>query len=143
MVLYVFGVAYVGGQDQPLTPRHGAGMRAVAMVFAGALLAEILIAVIGSGLSVLDEYGAGFFPAFGSPAQIGKLFLTKFLLAFELASLLLLIAAVGAVILARRRAGLEDAREISVADLLRSDEGGTISDAERGSLQEAVGPKGR
>src|ERR687886_1283271 len=66
MVLYVFVVAYVGGQDRPLSPRHGPGMRAVAMLFAGALLAEILIAVIGSGLSVLDDYGSGFFPTFGS-----------------------------------------------------------------------------
>ena len=57
MVLYVFVVAYVGGQDQPLSPRHGPGMRAIAVLFAGALLVEIAIAVIGSGLSVLDERG--------------------------------------------------------------------------------------
>src|SRR3954452_25130744 len=92
MVLYVFVVAYVGGQDRPISPRHGPGMRAVALLFSGALLAEILIAVIGSGLSVLDDEGAGFFSAFGSPGEIGKLFMTKFLLAFELASLLLLVA---------------------------------------------------
>ena len=61
--------------------------------------------------------GAPYRPGFGSPAQVGELFLTKFLLAFEVASLLLLIAAVGAVILARRRAGLADPREISVADV--------------------------
>ena len=30
MVLYVFVVAYVGGQDRPITPRHGPGMRAIA-----------------------------------------------------------------------------------------------------------------
>ena len=39
---------------------------------------------------------------FGSPAQIGELFLTKFLVPFEVVSLLLLVAAVGAVVLARR-----------------------------------------
>jgi len=53
------------------------------------------------------------------------------------------VAAVGAVILARRRSGLDDPRELSVADLLRSPESGTITDAERGSLQEAAGPPGR
>src|SRR4051794_1036457 len=143
MVLYVFVVAYVGGQDRPLSPRHGPGMRAIALLFAGALLIEIAIAVIGSGLSVLDEEGTGFFPAFGSPAQIGQLFLTKFLLAFEVASLLLLVAAVGAVILARRRSGLDDPRELSVADLLRSDASGTLGGAERGSLEEAAGPPRR
>ena len=41
--------------------------------------------------------------------QIGELLLTNFLLPFEAASFLLLIAAVGAVVLARRRRGLEDA----------------------------------
>jgi NADH-quinone oxidoreductase subunit J len=140
MVLYVFVVAYVGGQDRPLTPRHGPGMRTIALLFATALLVEIAIAVIGSGLSVLDEEGSGFFAGFGSPAEIGELFLTKFLLAFEIASLLLLIAAVGAVILARRRSGLDDPRELSVADLMRSGDKGTLGDAERGSLQEAAGP---
>jgi len=142
MVLYVFVVAYVGGQDRPLSPRHGPGMRLVALLFAGALLVEFAIAVIGSGLNVLGEDGRGWFEGFGSPAQMGELFLTKFLLAFEVASLLLLVAAVGAVILARRRSGLDDPRELSVADLMRSDESGTLSDAERGSLQEAAGPSG-
>jgi NADH-quinone oxidoreductase subunit J len=104
---------------------------------------EIAIAILGSGLSVLDDEGAGYFPGFGSPGEMGKLFLTKFLLAFEIASLLLLVAAVGAVILARRRSGLDDPRELSVADLLRSPESGTLTDAERGSLQEAAGPPGR
>jgi len=143
MVLYVFVVAYVGGQDKPLSPRHGPGMRAIAILFSGALLVEFAFAVLGSSLSVLDGEGTGFFSAFGSPAQIGEQFLTKFLLVFEIASLLLLVAAVGAVILARRRSGLDDPRELSVADLLRSQESGTLTDAERGSLQEAAGPPGR
>jgi NADH:ubiquinone oxidoreductase subunit 6 (subunit J) len=37
--------------------------------------------------------------AFGSPASIGNLFLSDHLLAFEVASIILLVAAVGAVIL--------------------------------------------
>ena len=142
MVLYVFVVAYVGGQDRPLSPRHGPGMRAVALLFCGALLVEIGIAVIGSGLSVLDGEGSGFFSAFGSPGEMGKLFLTKFLLAFEIASLLLLIAAVGAVILARRRGGLADPREIAVADVMRG-ERITATDAPPETMLEAGGPPRR
>ena len=69
MVLYVFVVAYVGGQDRAADPHHGPGMRAIAVLFAGALLVEIAIAVIGSGLSVLDEEGTGWFEGFGSPAR--------------------------------------------------------------------------
>jgi NADH-quinone oxidoreductase subunit J len=44
---------------------------------------------------------------FGTPRDIGRLFLTSYLFPFEIASLLLLVAAVGAVVLARRRRGLE------------------------------------
>jgi len=111
MVLYVFVVAYVGGEGQSLTP-VGAGLVPLAAVFAGALAVELLIALLGSGLQVVGSSGAAYARTFGTPAQIGELFLTKFLLAFEVASYLLLVAAVGAVILARRRRGLpEEPRE--------------------------------
>jgi NADH:ubiquinone oxidoreductase subunit 6 (subunit J) len=145
MVLYLFVVAYVGGAEEPLLRGPGRpGLRWASMLFAGALFVELAIATIGSGLSVLDKEGTGFFPGFGTPAEIGRLFLTDFLLVFELASILLLVAAVGAVVLARRRVGLEDPREISVGDLMRG-EGpkGTLGPGETGSLLEAGGPPNR
>jgi len=37
--------------------------------------------------------------SFGSPAEIGRLFLTDHLLAFEITSIVLLVAAVGGVVL--------------------------------------------
>jgi NADH:ubiquinone oxidoreductase subunit 6 (subunit J) len=146
MVLYVFVVAYVGGQDQPLSRGGGAGLRWASALFAGALFVELCIAILGSGLSALDGEGAPYSAApgkasdtaFGTAAEMGRLFLTKFLVAFEIASLLLLIAAVGAVILARRRSGLEDPREISVADVMRG-ETGTRIDAPAGTMIEAGG----
>ncbi len=142
MVLYVFVVAYVGGVDQDMTGAGtGTALRGISALFGIVLLVELCIAVLGSSLRSLDTQGTGFFAGFGSPPEIGELLLTKFLLAFEAASFLLLIAAVGAVILARRRSGLEEAHEVSVADLMRSGEGGTLSDEkERGSLAEAAGP---
>ncbi|HET7429483.1 MAG TPA: NADH-quinone oxidoreductase subunit J [Gaiellales bacterium] len=150
MVLYVFVVAYVGGQDQPLSTGSGAGLRTASMIFAGALFAELCIAVLGSGLDALGSDGAGIAGStgeaadtgFGTAAEMGRLFLTKFLVAFEVASLLLLIAAVGAVILARRRSGLDDPREISVADVMRGD-AGTRIDAPTDSMLEAGGPANR
>ena len=54
-------------------------------------------------------------PGFGTPAHIGALFLTTYLFPFEVASLLLLVAAVGAVVLARRRRGLEPEDEVDAA----------------------------
>ena len=146
MVLYVFVAAYVGGQDADLSAAPGPALRGTSLLFAGALLAELLIAVLGSGLSVIDSEGTGFFPGFGSPAEMGKLLLTRYLLAFEIASFLLLVAAVGAVILARRREGLEPAGTVSVADLFGqgAKEGkGTLGEAEAGTQIEAQGPANR
>jgi NADH-quinone oxidoreductase subunit J len=105
MVLYVFVVAYIGGADEPLRPEGGA-IGAFGPLAAAALLVELVIAVFGSSLDLLDTAGSGG-PGFGSPAAIGQLLLTKFLVAFEAASFLLLVAAVGAIVLARRRRGLE------------------------------------
>ena len=121
MVLYVFVVAYIGGDRQALAPASGPGMKMISVLFAGVLLVELVIAMLGSGLTQLETEGTGFFPAFGTPAEIGRLLLTKFLIAFEVASLLLLIAAVGAVVLARRRAGLEMPGHLSVAELMRGE----------------------
>jgi NADH-quinone oxidoreductase subunit J len=108
MVLYVFVVAYVGSQDEPVRPAGGPGLRAASVVFATLLAVELLIAVLGSGLKGIDGKGAGYEPGFGSPAAIGELLLTRFLFPFEAASFLLLMAAVGAVVLARRRGGISD-----------------------------------
>ena len=104
MVLYVFVVAYVGGGEQ-LTTRGA--LRVLGPLFALALAIELCIAMLGAGLKGVNSKGAAFVPGFGAPRSIGQLFLTKFLFPFELASILLLVAAVGAVVLARRRRGLE------------------------------------
>jgi NADH-quinone oxidoreductase subunit J len=132
MVLYVFVVAYIGGQDEPLGPRAGRGLKLTSAVFGALLFIELCVATLGSGLSLVDTRGATVQPSFGSPAQIGELLLTKFLLPFEVASFLLLIAAVGAVVLARRRGGLSAAEEqaqYTAMDVLRSSYTGTMAEA--------------
>jgi NADH-quinone oxidoreductase subunit J len=140
MVLYVFVSAYIGRVDHAVGPNPGPALKGVSFAFAGALMVEFFIAILGTGLSALDDQGSGFFPAFGSPAEIGKLLLTDYLLAFEVASFLLLVAAVGAVILARRREGLEPAGTISVGDLFsKTTDSGTIDSHEEGSMLEAGG----
>ena len=78
-------------------------------LFGFALAVELCIAVLGTALAGINTKGTPLTAGYGSPEQIGQSFLTRYLLAFELASLLLLVAAVGAVVLARRRRGLDDA----------------------------------
>jgi NADH-quinone oxidoreductase subunit J len=106
MVLYVFVVAYVGGADTPLH-RPGSSLKFLAPLFGLAVAIELCIAMLGTALKGISAKGAGFVLGFGTPRHIGKLFLTTYLFPFEVASLLLLVAAIGAVVLARRRRGLE------------------------------------
>jgi NADH-quinone oxidoreductase subunit J len=143
MVLYLFVVAYVGGGADPISTAGRPNLRWVSLLFALALFAELCVAVLGTGLTALGEEGAGWFAGFGTPHEIGRLLLTDFLLAFEAASLLLLVAAVGAVILARRRTGLEDTREISVGDLMRTGSRDQVTGGEAGTMIEVEGPPGR
>ena len=105
MVLYVFVAAYVGSVEESLTP--SGPLLTLAPWFAAALFVELVIAALGTGLSQINTEGATVSAGFGAPAQFGELLLKRFLIPFEAASYLLLIAAVGAVVLARRRRGLE------------------------------------
>ena len=102
MVLYVFVAAYVGGIQEPVWEPIP-GQRLLAPLLGAALFIELSIAVLGSSLKALGEEGPTLETGFGSPAQIGTVLLERFLIAFEVASMLLLLAAVGAVVLAGRK----------------------------------------
>jgi NADH-quinone oxidoreductase subunit J len=110
MVLYVFVVAYIGGGEQLAS---GAVLRVLGPLFALALAVELCIAMLGAGLKGVSSRGAPFIAGFGTPSHIGRLFLTKYLWPFEIASILLLVAAVGAVVLARRRRGLDPEEQVA------------------------------
>lgn len=138
MVLYVFVVSYVGGNEEAGGLTATRGFRLASVAFGGALFAVLAIAILGSGLQAIDTEGAPYVAGFGSPAEIGKLLLTDFLLPFEIASFLLLIAAVGAVTLARRRGGLETPGELAVYTALDF-----ARPAGTGTMAEGVGGRRR
>ena len=98
VVMFLFVIGYVGPRHE--TPWSGgpSWQTAAAVGAAAALLVEIVVAVgleAGGSLSHSGKVGA----AFGSPAWIGRVFLVDHLLAFEITSIVLLVAAVGGVIL--------------------------------------------
>jgi NADH-quinone oxidoreductase subunit J len=102
MVMFLFVIAYVGGRaDTPL--EGGPGWQEVAAVVAsGAILVNVVVAIgltTAGGLD--DEANVG--EAFGGPATLGEIFLTDHLLAFEITSIVLLVAAVGGVVLGGER----------------------------------------
>jgi NADH:ubiquinone oxidoreductase subunit 6 (subunit J) len=98
MVMFLFVIAYIGPRLE--TPWAGwSRLQNAAAVAAGvAILVEILVAIAlkaGGRLAHSDHVNG----TFGSPGWIGRLFLTDHLLAFEITSIVLLVAAVGGVIL--------------------------------------------
>lgn len=105
MVMFLFVIAYLGGRaDAPFAAHRVAQLSAV--VAAVALLAVTLVALLlDAGGRLSDE--ADVDRAFGGPAEMGRLFLTDHLLAFEITSIVLLVAAVGGVVLGIR-ASTED-----------------------------------
>ena len=135
MVLYVFVVAYVGAAEAAhFKAPVGGKQRSIAVAFALALFVELAIAVLGSGLNALGTDGPTVPFGFGGPGQIGQALLSKFLVAFEVASYLLLIAAVGAGGRARPRGGLHGDEEtrVSVRDFLMPPGVGTMAEAVEG-----------
>src|SRR5438309_7073734 len=110
MVMFLFVIAYVGPRME--TPwAGGPSWQSVAAVLAaGSIFLEIIVAVAlkaGGRLSHSDHVNS----TFGSPGWIGRLFLTDHLLAFEITSIVLLVAAVGGEILGShtRRSKQEEA----------------------------------
>jgi NADH-quinone oxidoreductase subunit J len=98
MVMFLFVIAYLGGEaDAPFAARNG-WQTVGAILAAAAILVEIVVA-IGTNTGGRLSHEAHIQTSFGSPSQIGRLFLTDHLLAFEVTSIVLLVAAVGGVIL--------------------------------------------
>ena len=109
MVIYVFVAAYVGGIKEPMFD-SAPQLKIFGPILAAALFIQISIAVLGSSLVGLGTEGVEKVEAgFGTPEAVGKLMLEDFLIAFEAASLLLLVAAVAAIVLAGRKKQTEGA----------------------------------
>jgi NADH-quinone oxidoreductase subunit J len=98
VVMFLFVIAYVGPRKETPWPGGPSWQAVGAVCAAGALLVEIVVAVgLQASGSLAHESAVG--ASFGTPAWIGRVFLTDHLLAFEITSVVLLVAAVGGVIL--------------------------------------------
>ena len=98
MVMFLFVIAYLGGRADAPWAGGPTWQQLGAVAAAAALLVEIIVALgLKAGGRLSDE--ARIEAGFGGPAEIGRLFLTDHLLAFEVTSIVLLVAAIGGVIL--------------------------------------------
>jgi NADH-quinone oxidoreductase subunit J len=100
MIMFLFVIAYLGGRADEPTRDVPLWQLGAAVVAGGTIVVEVIVAIaahsFGGGARVSDQ--------FGSPQNVGTLFFSRYLLAFEATSILLLIAAVGGVVLGSRKA---------------------------------------
>jgi NADH:ubiquinone oxidoreductase subunit 6 (subunit J) len=108
MVMFLFVIAYLGGRADAPWAGGTRLIQGASVVAAVSLLAVTLVAVmLEAGDRLSNE--ADVTRAFGSPAGIGELFLTDHLLAFEITSIVLLVAAIGGVVLGMRAQSEQEA----------------------------------
>jgi NADH-quinone oxidoreductase subunit J len=102
MVLFIFVIMLLNvPKDQPLIEKQK-WLRYLAIPFAGVMIAEIFYVLRPIRLSALPQPAANPDQAVGTTWSIGTSLFTDYLLPFEVTSVLILMAVVGAMVLARR-----------------------------------------
>jgi NADH-quinone oxidoreductase subunit J len=96
MVLFLFVIMFLN----PTTPEPRRKLWWGFGSLAALLLAGSLAALMSNGETLADSVPAN--ETFGSPEMLAKSLFTDFVLPFEIASVLLLVAIIGAVVLAKR-----------------------------------------
>ncbi|NJN65818.1 MAG: NADH-quinone oxidoreductase subunit J [Chloroflexaceae bacterium] len=113
MVLFLFVVMLLGAERAEDGRDELFWQTPLALLLGVVLLVEaVMIAVRGGG----RETGADTAPVpitgaetFGAPEEIGRVLFTRYLLPFEVAGIILLVAIVGVVVLSRRAMAAEEA----------------------------------
>lgn len=106
MVLFLFVIMLLNvDQKEGQTARNAILIQFIAILLVGLVLVGMVgIVKIGAPMSTFGDTQV----QFGTTKSVGLMLFTEYLLPFEIASILLLAAIVGAVILAKRRIGGSD-----------------------------------
>lgn len=102
MVLFLFVIMLLGAERLP-NPERIPWQRPLAILLAAVLLTETIYLFLfrTSPLNPLQKSVDSL--SFGSPTQIGLVLFNQYLLPFEITSILLLVAIIGAIVLTRKR----------------------------------------
>jgi len=95
MVLFIFVIMMINLR-QGLSPEKKKWTIALSFVLALVLLLELILAAKGASLGQSPEGSV-------SPKEIGQLLFTKYLYPFEITSVLIIAALVGAIVLVKKR----------------------------------------
>lgn len=99
MVLFLFVIMLLGAEKLGASESL-AWQRPLAIILGLGLIAETLYVLLFQANQITTSNGLP--EGFGSPASIGNLLFQKYLLPFEVTSILLLVAMIGAIILTRK-----------------------------------------
>lgn len=100
LVLFLFVVMLLDLAPEVLFKAKGGILRLAGAIFGGFFLWEFVRA---AGTFVPETFPPVTSPTAGTTAAVGKLLFTTYALPFELASLLLLVGIIGAVVLAKKK----------------------------------------
>lgn len=106
MVLFLFVIMLLNvDQKEGQTARNAVLVQFISILLVGLVFVGMVgIVKMGAPLSTIGDASS----QFGTTKAVGLMLFTEYLLPFEIASILLLAAIVGAVILAKRRIGGSD-----------------------------------
>lgn len=106
MVLFLFVIMLLGAEQIEVSPSMP-WQRPAAIALAAAVLIQFGYILLVRPIGAIESLAAA--PEeFGSPASVGQLLFNEYLIPFEVTSLLLLAAMVGAIVLTRGRKDSED-----------------------------------
>jgi len=105
VVLYLFVVMLVNLKRPPETFTAPSRRSGLGLALAAAVLVEVIaIATLSRMLPSAPVRAGSALPVSGNTEEVGWLLYTHYLVPFEVASMLLLVAMIGAIVLARRQA---------------------------------------
>lgn len=99
MVLFIFVIMLLGTENVESEPGHR-WQFAAALVLSYALIIQFIVVAVVLPSEPAEEF-AEITGGFGNPASVGTLLFNEYLIPFEVTSLLLLAAMVGAIVLTR------------------------------------------
>lgn len=104
VVLFLFVIMVLELKKERLTEYLHTGQKPLVLLIIPALIGEMGYLVIeGKSRATLGPYSEEFLTKAGSTQSLGKVLFTKYIFSFEVVSLLLLVALMGAIILTMKR----------------------------------------
>ena len=98
MVLFIFAIMMIN-LEEGITPEKKKWTLVLSLVLAVFLVVELIIAMKGT-YSAMGKTGG---ETIGSPTELGRLLFTDYLYPFEITSILIIAALVGAIVLVKKK----------------------------------------